>query len=72
MQTYYKSMDELPAMLSVMDIKKLFDIGKKQAYELVHTEGFPAVKIGASIKIPKHMLIKWLEDSVKKGVGPEC
>ena len=72
MQTYYKSMDELPAMLSVMDIKKLFDIGKKQAYELVHTEGFPAVKIGASIKIPKHMLIQWLEDGVKKGVGPEC
>lgn len=72
MQTVYKSMEELPAMLTVKDIKILFDIGQKQAYELVHTQGFPAVKVGTSIKIPKYLLLKWLEDSARKGVGATC
>jgi len=71
-QTVYKSMEELPAMLTVKDIKVLFSIGQKQAYELVHTEGFPAVKVGSSIKIPKYLLLKWLEDGVRKGVGATC
>ncbi len=72
MQTVYKSMEELPAMLTVKDIKILFDIGQKQAYELVHTQGFPAVKVGTSIKIPKYLLLKWLEDNARKGVGVTC
>lgn len=72
MQKTYKSIEELPAMLTVKDIKILFCIGQAQAYELVHADGFPAMKVGGSIKVPKHLLMRWLEDGVKKGVGNQC
>lgn len=69
MQTVFKSIDELPAMLTVKDVRILFDIGQRQAYELVHTEGFPAIKLGTSIKVPKHLLVDWIADSAAKGVN---
>lgn len=71
MQQVYKSIDELPAMLTVKDVKILFCIGQAQAYELVHSEGFPAIKVGGSIKIPKHLLLNWISDGVERGVS-EC
>lgn len=71
MQQVIKTIDELPAMLTVKDVKILFGIGQAQAYELVHSEGFPAMKVGGSIKIPKHLLLDWVTASVEKGVH-EC
>lgn len=71
MQQIYKSIDELPAMLTVKDVKILFCIGQAQAYELVHSEGFPAMKVGGSIKVPKHLLIDWIKTGTEKGVS-EC
>ena len=71
MQQVFKTLDELPAMLTVMDIKVLFGIGKAQAYELVHSEDFPAMKVGGSIKVPKHRLLDWIDQNIEKGVR-EC
>lgn len=71
MQQVYKTIDELPAMLTVKDVKILFCIGQAQAYELVHSEGFPAMKVGGSIKVPKHLLLDWIKLGTDKGVS-EC
>lgn len=72
MQTVFKSLDDLPAMLAVKDVMQLFDMGRRQAYELVHSEGFPAINVGSSIKIPKHLLVGWVEAQAKKGVSNQC
>lgn len=71
MQQIIKSLDELPAMLNVCDIKTVFGIGRRQAYELVHSEGFPVVKVGVILKIPKHLLVEWIDKTAKEGAG-EC
>ena len=63
----YVSIDELPAMMSVDDLQAFFCMGRRQAYELVHREGFPMLKIGQVIRIPKHLLLKWIEDNTGKG-----
>ncbi len=57
----YKSYDELPLMLSVMDVAALFGISRSHVYDLVHEEGFPAMEIGSRIIVPKDALIKWIE-----------
>ena len=44
----YKSYDELPLMLSVMDIAALFGISRSHAYDLVHEEGFQRLKLEAA------------------------
>ena len=62
----YKSYEELPLMLSVLDVAALFGISRTHAYDLVHTEGFPRLEIGSRIVIPKEDLMKWIEVRTNK------
>ena len=52
-ESNYKSYDELPLMLSVREIAKVLGISKTSAYELVRTKGFPVLKIGSRLVVPK-------------------
>lgn len=50
-----------PDVLNVADIQEILGIGRKQAYELVHSGQFHVTKVGKRIKISKRILIKWIE-----------
>ena len=56
----YKSFDELPLMLNVVQVAVL-GISRAGAYELVHSKGFPALKIGSRIVVPKDKLREWID-----------
>ena len=43
----YTSYDELPLMLSVTEVAAVLGISRAGAYELVHGNEFPALKIGS-------------------------
>lgn len=60
-QVQYKSYDELPLMLSVPDVAEVLGIGRANAYELVRSDGFPAIKIGNRIIVPKDEFISWIK-----------
>lgn len=47
----YTSYDELPLMLSVPEVAAVLGISRAGAYELVRSNGFPALKIGSRIEI---------------------
>lgn len=53
--------DELPLILNVPDIASILSISKVSAYGLVKSDGFPAVRVGRRIKIPKAAFIDWLD-----------
>jgi len=57
----YKSFDELPLVLNVVQVAAVLGISRAGAYELVHSEGFPTLKIGNRIVIPKDKLRKWID-----------
>lgn len=57
----FKNYKDYPQTLSVSDIQALLGIGRKQAYELVHSNQFHIVKVGKRIKVSKNVFIKWLE-----------
>lgn len=59
MSKIYTSDDELPIMLSVPQLAAL-GISRSGAYALVRSEGFPALKIGSRIVIPKDELLEWI------------
>ena len=59
-QTVYKSYDELPLMLSVPEVATVLGISRAGAYELVRSDGFPALKIGSRIVVPKEKFIEWV------------
>lgn len=48
-------------VLTVIELAKLLNIGKNSAYNLVHQDGFPKIKIGKKFLIPIKSLNEWLE-----------
>ena len=58
----WKTYDDLPLMLTVMDVAAVLGISRTGAYELVQREGFPSMKIGARIIVPKEQFIQWVRE----------
>ena len=49
------------AMLTAKDIKKYFHISINAAYNIIHSKGFPAIRIGNSFRVPRSVFIQWLK-----------
>lgn len=64
----FDSPADLPTMLSVYDLMDFLKCGQAQAYQLTHSVGFPSIKFGGTIQIPKYLFIGWLEDQAKKQI----
>ena len=56
-----KNYDELPLTLNVVQVAAVLGISRAGAYELVHSEGFPALKIGSRILVTKDKLREWID-----------
>ena len=61
----YKSYD-LPLMLSVHDVAEVLRISKSSAYVLVKEKGFPRLKIGARVVVPREKFIEWINKNISK------
>ncbi len=65
-QSIYKSKEELPMFLTVMDVANLLGISRASAYELVREESFPKLKIvQGRIIIPRDRLLEWLDEQTR-------
>ena len=62
----YKSYDELPLMLSVHDVAEVLGISKSSAYVLAKEKGFPTLKSGTRVVIPRDRFIEWINKNVSK------
>ena len=65
-QVKYKSYEELPLMLSVPEVAAALGISQAGAYELVRTNGFPSLKVGSRIVVPKEKFIEWIDENTAK------
>ena len=65
-QSMYKSRDEMPMFLTVMDVANLLGISRASAYELVREDKFPKLRIvqGRTI-IPRDRLLEWLDEQTR-------
>ena len=55
------SYDQLPIMLNANNIAQTLGISRAGAYELMHSEGFPTLRIGKRIMVSKDRFIQWIE-----------
>ena len=62
----YKSYDELPLFLNAATTAKLLGISISGMYELMHEKGFPVLKIGSRLVVPRDKLLAWVEQNVGK------
>ena len=63
-ESIYKSYDELPLFLNAETVAKLLGISPTSAYELMHEKGFPVLKIGNRMVVPKEKFRAWVEQNV--------
>lgn len=68
----FKSYEELPLTLSVPEMAAALGISRAGAYELARTEGFPALKIGTRIVIPKDKLKEWVDTVWHRAFSRSC
>ena len=62
----FKSYEDLPLMRSVPEMAAVLGISRAGAYELARSEGFPALRIGTRIVIPKDKLQEWVDKQTEK------
>ena len=62
----FKSYEELPLMLSDPEMAAALGISRAGAYELARSEGFPALRIGTRIVVPKDKLQEWVDKQIEK------
>ena len=62
----FKSYEDLPLMLSVPEMATALGISRAGAYELARSEGFPALRIGTRIVVPKDKLQEWVDKQTEK------
>ena len=65
-ESSYKSYDELPLFLNAETAAKLLGISISSMYELMHEKGFPVLKIGTRLVVPKEKFRAWVEQNVGK------
>ena len=56
----YHSYDELPLFLNAELVAKVLGVSISSAYELMHETGFPALRIGNRIVVPKEKFRRWV------------
>lgn len=56
-----QAVDDLPLVLTIEHVRQALRISRQKAYELPHTKGFPAVRFGRAIRVPRDAFLKWLE-----------
>ena len=60
-ESVYKNYDELPLMLNADTLAKVLGVAPSSAYELMHEKGFPVLKVGNRLVVPKQAFIEWVQ-----------
>ena len=66
----FKDYSELPLFLNVEMVAKLLGVSPSSGYELMHEPGFPVLKIGNRMVVPKEKFIQWVEQNTVGGTQP--
>ena len=63
-ESIYKSYEELPLFLNAQMVSKLLGISPSSSYELMHEKGFPVLRVGNRLGVPKEKFRQWVEEQI--------
>ena len=61
-ESVYKTYDDLPLFLNANQVANALGVASSSAYELMHEKGFPTLKIGNRMVVPKERFIQWVAE----------
>ena len=57
----YRSYDDLPLFLNAKLVAEVLGVSPSSGYELMHEPGFPVLKVGSRMVVPKEQFIRWVQ-----------
>ena len=61
-ESIYRSYDDLPLFLNAKTVAEVLGVAPASGYELMHQEGFPSLRVGSRIVVPKDSFIRWVRE----------
>ena len=66
----YRSYDDLPLFLNAELVAKVLGVSISSAYELMHEDDFPTLRVGNRMVVPKKQFIRWVVEHTQGGAHP--
>ena len=66
-ESTYKTYDDLPLFLNAAMVARVLGVAPSSAYELMHKNDFPTLRVGSRMVVPKEKFIEWVEQHMKGG-----
>ena len=63
----FKDYSERPLFLNAELVAKVLGVSPSSGYELMHKPGFPVLKVGNRMVVPKEKFIQWVEQNTSGG-----
>ena len=60
-ESTFTNYDQLPLFLNANTVAQTLGVSISSAYELMHEEVFPSVRIGSRFVVPKDKFQQWVE-----------
>ena len=60
-ESTFTNYDQLPLFLNANTVAQVLGVSISSAYELMHEEVFPSVRIGSRFVVPKDKFQQWVE-----------
>ena len=57
-----QSYDDLPLFLNANLVAQVLGVSISTAYEVMHEPGFPVLRVGNRMVVPKEKFIQWAEE----------
>ncbi len=63
----YNNYNDLPLFLNADLVAKVLGVSPSSGYELMREPGFPVLKVGSRMVVPKEKFIQWVEQHTAGG-----
>ena len=63
----YQSYDDLPLFLNAETVSKVLGVSPSSAYELLHEDGFPTLRVGSRMVVSKEQFLQWVSAHMEGG-----
>ncbi len=63
-ESTFTNYEQLPRFLNANLVAQTLGVSISSAYELMHEKGFPALRIGSRMVVPKEKFCQWVEDQL--------
>lgn len=64
-----KSYDDLPLFLNASLVSQVLGVSISTAYELMNEPGFPVLRVGSRMVVPKDKFVEWVSRRTQGGAN---